>query len=73
MLFRSIAASQAGVAGVSAYGIGQVAKHYLANGATWGPNSPRTVIQEILASVDQAYILSRVKAELGAKLRPTAP
>jgi GTPase len=71
--YLSVATAQAGVAGVSSYGIGQVAKHYVANGATWGPNSPRTIVREILASMDQAYILNRIKAELGAKLRPTAP
>ncbi len=71
--YLSVATAQAGVAGISSYGIGQVAKHYVANGATWGPDSPRAVVREILASMDQAYILSRIKAELGAKLRSTAP
>lgn len=71
--YLSIAASQAAVAGVSSYGIGQITKHYVANGATWGPNSPKTVVQEILASIDQTYILNRIKSELSAKLRPAAP
>jgi GTPase len=71
--YLSVAASQAAVAGVSSYGIGQIAKHYVANGASWGPNSPKTVVQEILTSMDQNTILSRIKAELGSKLRPTAP
>jgi GTPase len=71
--YVSVAVSQAAVAGVSSYGIGQIAKHYLANGASWGPNSPKAVVQEILASMDQNTILSRIKTELGSKLRPTAP
>ena len=71
--YFSVAVSQAAVAGVSSYGIGQIAKHYLANGASWGPNSPKAVVQEILASMDQNTILSRIKTELGSKLRPTAP
>jgi GTPase len=71
--YVSVAISQGAVAGVSSYGIGQIAKHYLANGASWGPNSPKTIVQEILASMDQTTILNRIKAELGAKLRATAP
>ncbi len=71
--YLSVAVSQAAVAGVSSYGIGQITKHYVANGASWGPNSPKTIVQEILASMDQTYILNRIKTELGAKLRPTAP
>jgi GTPase len=70
--YVSVAISQGAVAGVSSYGIGQIAKHYVANGASWGPNSPKTIVQEILASMDQATILNRIKAELGAKLRSTA-
>jgi GTPase len=71
--YVSVAISQGAVAGVSSYGIGQIAKHYVANGASWGPNSPKTIVQEILASMDQTTILNRIKAELGAKLRATAP
>jgi GTPase len=71
--YVSVAVSQGAVAGVSSYGIGQIAKHYLANGSSWGPNSPKTIVQEILASMDQTTILNRIKAELGAKLRATAP
>jgi GTPase len=71
--YLSVAVSQAAVAGASSYGIGQITKHYVANGASWGPNSPKTIVQEILASMDQTYILNRIKTELGAKLRPTAP
>ncbi len=36
--YISVALTQAGVAGVSCYGIGQVTKAYLANGASWGPD-----------------------------------
>ncbi len=68
--YVSVAVAQAAIAGVSSYGIGQVAKRYLANGASWGPNSPKTVVKEILASIDQSYILNRIKLELGEKLKP---
>jgi hypothetical protein len=63
-----VALTQAGVAGVSTYGIGQVAKVYLANGASWGPEGPKVVISQILASLDETSIINRIKAELKAKL-----
>jgi small GTP-binding protein len=65
-----VAITQAGVAGVSTYGIGQVAKAYLANGASWGPDGPKAVISRILDSLDETSILSRIRAELHAKLAP---
>jgi GTPase len=68
--YVSVAVAQAAIAGGSSYGIGQVTKRYLANGASWGPNSPKTVVKEILASIDQSYILNRIKLELGEKLKP---
>jgi hypothetical protein len=69
--YLSVAMAQAAIAGVSSYGIGQITRQYLINGATWGDNSPKTVIKDILASIDQAHILNRIKVELSAKLQPT--
>ena len=66
--YLSVALTQAGVAGVSSYGIGQVTKTYLANGASWGPAGPKTAVSRILDSLDEASILSRLKDELCAKL-----
>ncbi|NDJ16315.1 GTP-binding protein [Myxacorys almedinensis] len=66
--YVSVALTQAGVAGVSSYGIGQVTKAYLANGASWGPEGPKAVVTAILASLDEESILSRIKDELRAKL-----
>ena len=62
--YLSVALTQGGVAGVSSYGIGQVTKAYLANGATWGPDGPKAVISKILATLDESSILSRLKDEL---------
>ncbi|MBF2017047.1 MAG: DUF697 domain-containing protein [Rivularia sp. T60_A2020_040] len=67
--YVSIAITQAGVAGVSSYGIGQVTKAYLANGATWGPDGPKAVIGKILANLDESSILNRIKGELQTKLK----
>jgi len=66
--YLSVAIAQAGVAGVSSYGIGQVTKVYLANGAAWGPDGPKAVVNSILASLDETSILSRIKDELRSKL-----
>ena len=66
--YMSVALTQAGVAGVSSYGIGQVTKTYLANGASWGPDGPKAVVNRILASLDETSILNRIKDELRAKL-----
>jgi small GTP-binding protein len=68
--YFSVAMAQAAVAGVSTYTIGQITKQYLVNGASWGPNSPKVVVQEILDSVDQAELLNRIKGDLREKLKP---
>ncbi len=67
--YISVAITQAGVAGVSSYGIGQVTVRYLANGATWGPDGPKVVIGKILANLDESSILNRIKSELHFKLK----
>lgn len=64
----SVAIAQASIAGVSSYGIGQIAKAYLANNASWGPDGPKAVVTRILSSLDEASILNRIKEELWAKL-----
>lgn len=71
--YLPVALTQAAVAGVSTYGIGQVTKTYLANGASWGPDGPKTVVNTILQSLDEDSILNRIKAELRAKLETRSP
>jgi GTP-binding protein Era len=66
--YLSVALTQAAIAGVSTYGIGQVIKVYLANGASWGPDGPKVVIDRILSTLDEASIMNRIKDELKAKL-----
>jgi GTP-binding protein Era len=66
--YLSVAVTQGAVAGVSSYAIAQVTKTYLANGASWGGNSPKTVVKNILDSLDEASIMNRIKQELKAKL-----
>ncbi|NJL89908.1 MAG: YcjF family protein, partial [Coleofasciculaceae cyanobacterium SM2_1_6] len=66
--YISVAITQAAVTGVATYAIGQVTKIYLSNGASWGPDSPKAVVSQILATLDEKSILHRIKAELKAKL-----
>ena len=66
--YASVAVTQAGVAGVSSYAIGKAAKYYLAQGASWGPNGPKSAMSQILETVDEGSIVSRIKGELKAKL-----
>lgn len=66
--YLSVAITQAAVAGVSSYGIGQVTKVYLANGASWGPEGPKAVVRSILDSLDETSILNRIKDELTLKI-----
>ncbi|MGI2902430.1 GTP-binding protein [Tolypothrix sp. VBCCA 56010] len=67
--YVTVAITQAGVTGVASYGIGQVTKAYLANGATWGSDGPKAVIGKILASLDETSILNRIKDELQEKIK----
>ena len=66
--YLSVAIAQGGVAGVSSYAIGQITKTYLANGASWGEQAPKTVVKDIINSLDEESILHRIKSELKAKL-----
>jgi GTPase len=63
--YTAIALTQASIAGISTYTIGQVTKTYLANGATWGDLSPKSTIARILATIDEHSIVDRIKQELG--------
>jgi GTPase len=62
--YTAIALAQASIAGVATYTIGQVTKTYLANGASWGDNSPKSVIGQILGTIDEHSIVDRIKQEL---------
>ena len=66
--YLSVAIAQGSVAGVSSYAIGQITKTYLANGASWGEQSPKAVVKKILDSLDETSILNRIKSELKTKL-----
>jgi uncharacterized protein (DUF697 family) len=63
-----VAIAQGTVGGFSSYAIGQVTKHYLLNGAAWGEESPKTVVKNILNSLDRESIMARLKSELASSL-----
>ncbi|WP_232214646.1 GTP-binding protein [Rubidibacter lacunae] len=71
--YLSVALAQAGVAGISTYAIAHAARAYLANGASWGPEGPKTMVRRILDSLDKTSILYRIKDELGARLHRERP
>jgi GTPase len=66
--YTAIAIAQAGAAGLATYSIGQVTKAYLFNGANWSENSPKSVVRQILSSIDEDSILQRIKRELQQRI-----
>jgi GTPase len=63
-----VATTQAALAGLCSYGIGRVTKTYLAQGATWGNDSPRSLAQRLLGSLDEASVLARLRQELQRRI-----
>ncbi|MEM9484978.1 MAG: GTP-binding protein [Cyanobacteria bacterium P01_F01_bin.116] len=66
--YFSVALTQAAVAGVATYAIGQVTRTYLVNGASWGDQGPKAVIAKIINDLDEVSIMARLKQELKQKL-----
>ncbi len=62
--YTSVALTQAVLAGMSSYAIGSAATVYLANGASWGKDGPKTVIAQILDTLDEQSIMARIRSEL---------
>jgi uncharacterized protein (DUF697 family) len=62
------AVPQALLGGWGSYVVGQAAKVYFGQGASWGTASPKPVIAKILAKTDKQSVLARLKDEIGAKL-----
>jgi hypothetical protein len=63
-----VALTQGAIAGLACYAVGHIAREYLANGASWGEDSPQEVIARILDSLDETSILTRIKHELQFRL-----
>ncbi len=59
---------QGAAAGYGSYIVGQAAKYYFEHGASWGTDSPKTIVKRILAATDKQSVLERLKKEINAKI-----
>jgi len=60
---------QGGAAGYGSYIVGQAARYYFQQGASWGGEAPKTVVTRILEQTDRESILRQLKAEIRKKIR----
>lgn len=60
---------QGAAAGYGSYIVGQAARYYFENGASWGDQSPKTVVSRILDQTDKQSVLARLKDEIRKKIR----
>lgn len=59
---------QGSAAGFSSYIIGQATKHYFEHGGSWGSDSPKHVVRQILAQTDRDSVLNHLKDEIRKRL-----
>jgi uncharacterized protein (DUF697 family) len=59
---------QGAAAGYGSYIVGEAARYYFEHGGSWGGESPKTVVQRILANTDKQSVMQRLKEEIGKKL-----
>jgi small GTP-binding protein len=59
---------QGAAAGYGSYIVGQAAHYYFEHGSSWGGESPKAVVQRILANTDKESVLARLRAEITSKL-----
>ncbi len=62
------AGAQGAIAYYSTYVVGQIAARYLSQGKSWGEGGPKTVVKEILDSLDRDTVLREAKKEIQARL-----
>ncbi len=62
------AVPQAAAAGYGSFIVGQAAKYYFEQGASWGGESPKAVVRRILETTDRDSVIARLKDELKEKL-----
>lgn len=60
---------QGAVAGWGSYVVGQASKAYFENGASWGEEGPKKVVQRILETTDKGSIMERLKEEIQKRIR----
>jgi small GTP-binding protein len=59
---------QGAAAGYGSYIVGQAARYYFENGASWGQQGPKRVVGRILENTDKKSILLRLKEEIKKKI-----
>jgi len=59
---------QGAAAGYGSTIVGQAARYYFQHGASWGAQSPKQVITQILAHTDRQSVLDRLKQEIKQKI-----
>jgi len=59
---------QGAAAGYGSYIVGQAARYYFQHGASWGEQSPKQVITQILDNTDRQSVLDRLKSEIKQKI-----
>jgi small GTP-binding protein len=62
------AVPQGAAAGFGSYIVGQAARYYFQHGASWGNQSPKQVVSQILENTDKQSVLDRLKSEILQKL-----
>ncbi len=60
---------QGAAAGYGSYIVGEAARYYFEHGSSWGGESPKAVVQRILAKTDKQSVVARLKEEIAKKLR----
>lgn len=59
---------QGAAAGWTSYLVGKAAEYYFEHGGSWGDETPKNVIRQILAETDKDSVIARLKDEIRAKL-----
>jgi small GTP-binding protein len=62
------AVPQGAAAGFGSFIVGQAARYYFQHGASWGDQSPKQVVSQILENTDKQSVLSQLKTEIMKKL-----
>jgi small GTP-binding protein len=59
---------QGAAAGYGSYIVGEASRYYFQHGASWGAESPKQVITQILENTDKRSVLEQLKAEIKKKI-----
>ncbi len=59
---------QGAAAGYGSYIVGQATRYYFQHGASWGDQSPKQVVEQILGNTDKESVLEQLKVEIKKKI-----